>query len=289
MLYLILAVLGNCVQALAVRFSEKNLHNRYAVTMCNYFFATALCYLMLGGVELTSFSQELRLPLLLGAGNGVVFISWLLLFQASVAKNGAALPVTFTKLGVLIPTIGSIAIFAERPGLLQLIGIAVALLALVMINLPQRQALAQSGAENAAPHRRFDPWLLLVLLIGGLGDFNSKIFESFGLPELDSLFLLVTFGVAFLLSIGAWLWHGGGISRRDLAFGALIGIPNQLTTFFLLQALMRLPAYLVFPVYSVGVILLISLLGLLLFGERLTRRQYLSIGLVCLALVCLNI
>ncbi|NLF80230.1 MAG: EamA family transporter [Clostridia bacterium] len=283
MLYLILAVFCNCLQAVAVRYSEKNLHNRFAVTMCNYFIAALLCFLMLGSLTTADIKSGWQLSIGLGFGNGVIFIMWLLLFQFSVSRNGAALPVTFTKLGILIPTLGSIIFFSEQPDLPHIVGIVLAPLAVVLFNLPRR---GQGGQKRIS---RFDPWLLLVLLAGGVGDFNMKIFETFGDPGLDNFFLLIIFITAFLLSIGVWLAKGGGINRRDLLFGALIGIPNQLAAFFLLQSLMHLPAYVVFPVYSVGVILLISMLGLLLFGERLTRRQYLSMGLICLALICLNI
>ena len=199
------------------------------------------------------------------------------------ARAAAALPVTFTKLGILIPTLGSIIFFSEQPGLLHIVGIVMAPLAVILFNLPRRDPDGQTKSG------RVDPRLLLVVLAGGLGECNSKIFQTFGEPKLDNFFLLITFITAFLISIGIWLGKGGDINRRDLLFGALIGIPNQLAAFFLLQALMHVPAYVVFPVYSVGVILLISLLLRLLCQEKLTRRQYLSMGLICLALVCLNV
>ena len=59
--------------------------------------------------------------------------------------------------------------------------------------------------------------------------------------------------------------------------------------FMLLLALERLPAFLVYPVFSTGTILLVLLLSALLFRERPGRRQLLGILLILGALVLLNV
>lgn len=283
MFFLVLAVCSNCAETIAVRFSEKNLHNRYAVTMFNYIVAVIMCYFFMGGMPAFATAAGDTFPLFLGIFNGVVFISWLFLFQISIRHNGAPMSATFTKLGILLPTFGSIVFFSETPSVLQVVGIIAALAAILLFNLPQRV----TEAVPAKPNYKF--LLILVLLIGGMGDFNSKIFESFGQASLNGLFLFYTFLVALLLSILIWLKKDRTANKRDLLFGILIGIPNQLTTMFLLWAIMKLPAYIVFPVYSVAVILLVSLLNSILFKERLSAMQRFSMALVCFALVCLNI
>lgn len=280
---MILAVCTNCAETIIVRFSERNLHNRYAVTMFNYVIAVVVSYFFIGSAPIFSWTADYRFPMLLGIFNGVVFITWLLLFQVSVLHNGAAMSATYTKLGILLPTIGSVVFFAEAPALLQIVGIAIALLAIVLFNLPDANLNPVPKSNN------FSYLLILVLLIGGLGDFNSKIFESFGNPDLDGLFLFYTFVVALILSIVAWFVKDRSANKRDVLFGVLIGIPNQLTTMFLLWAIMKLPAYLVFPAYSVSVILLVSIVSSLIFKEKFSHLQLFSMVLVCIALVFLNV
>jgi len=282
-IFLLLAVLSNTMAAIMVRFSESNLHNRYAVTMFNYLIAVLVSYFFIGRTPVFSWTADYRFPLLLGIWNGALFIAWLFIFQVSVRHNGAPLSATFAKLGVLLPTAGAVVFFAEKPSILQIIGIAFALLAIVLFNLPESHGAA--GPEKS----RLKLLLFLVLLIGGVADFNSKIFETFGNPALAGLFLLVTFVVALLLSLVVWLVKDSSVNQRDVLFGVLIGLPNQLTAMFLLLAIMQMPAYLVFPVYSVGVILLVSLVNGLIFKEKLTGRQQAAMALVCLALVLLNV
>ena len=49
------------------------------------------------------------------------------------------------------------------------------------------------------------------------------------------------------------------LTGRDVLFGVLVGVPNFLSSRHLLAGLTQLPAFLVYPSYSVGVILVIRL------------------------------
>ena len=77
---------------------------------------------------------------------------------------------------------------------------------------------------------------------------------------------------------GKWEW----------AFGFLIGIPNFFSSKFLLRALTDVPAVVVYPVYSVATILVVTLAGVVLFRERLEKKQWLGLGIILAALVLLN-
>ena len=77
--------------------------------------------------------------------------------------------------------------------------------------------------------------------------------------------------------------------RQDLLFGLLIGAPNYFSSRFLLLSLNDVPAVIAYPTYSVGTIVLIALLGVWLFHERLSRRQTLAMGMILAALALLNL
>ena len=290
MISLILAIFSNSAESIVVRFSEDNLHNRYAITMVNYLVAVVMCLFFIDWGKGFGIGGEYNLPLFLGIFNGALFIAWLWLFQVSVRKNGAPLSATFTKLGVLLPTIGSIVVFAEQPGAVQYVGIAFALAAIVLFNLQTDEGgEAVADSESVKSAGGFSLLLIVILLIGGMADFNSKIFESMGAADLDGLFLFYTFLVAFIISVVLFLRNNRAVNKNDIKYGILLGVFNQLTTMFLLWAVMKLPASVVYPVYSVAVILTVSLVNGIIFKEHFNSLQWLAMALVCVALVCLNI
>ena len=68
-----------------------------------------------------------------------------------------------------------------------------------------------------------------------------------------------------------------------------MGVPNFVSSRLLLAALTKLPAFLIYPCYSVGVILVISVASFFLFRKRLNRCQMGAAGMILGALVLLNL
>lgn len=86
-------------------------------------------------------------------------------------------------------------------------------------------------------------------------------------------------------------WSAGGraLPAGICCWGRLVGVPNFCASRLLLAALTRLPAFVVYPCYSVGAILVISLCSVLLFHERLSRRQWGAVGMILAAVALLNL
>ena len=79
------------------------------------------------------------------------------------------------------------------------------------------------------------------------------------------------------------------IDGKALLFGSLVGIANFFSAKFLLGALGQLPAVVVFPTYSVATMLVVTLVGIVFFRERLGTRQWIAFATVIAALIMLNI
>ena len=128
-----------------------------------------------------------------------------------------------------------------------------------------------------------------MLVSGGVCDTLSKVFEQTGSPALAPQFLLYTFGLALTLCILLMLAKKQRIGKTELLFGVMIGVPNYFSAKFLLGALESLDAVIVYPTYSVGTILVITLAGVAFFRERLSKRQWIAVAAILAALVMLNI
>jgi len=157
-------------------------------------------------------------------------------------------------------------------------GIFGAIAAIVMIRMEKGGQKAKSAAG-----------LLLLLLGGGSTDAMSKVFEELGHAAQKNSFLLITFAVALIFCILLARSRGEGLTAKDAAFGLLIGIPNYLSSRFLLLSLAHVPAVIAYPTYSVGTIVLVTLLGKMLFAEKLSRRQLAALGVILVSLALLNL
>ena len=188
------------------------------------------------------------------------------------------LSATFMKLGLLVTMVVSVCLYGEIPGVWESLGFLLAVFAIILINYRK-----ESGTVSS----KFS--LIWLLLCGGMADAMSKIFEESGIPGMGDPFLFFTFATALLLCGIYMVLKGQRIGKPEVLFGLMIGIPNFYSSRFLLGALGKLPAVIVYPVYSVGTILVVTLTGLLLFRERLSKRQWIALGIILAALVFLNL
>lgn len=277
MLFLVLATLSSSVLALVLK--RLNSGNTYGVYFFNYVTCALLSFLTL---EDKALWRGDPLPLWLGAVGGLVYLASLAVYGYSIRKSGAVLASVFTRLGVLVPIGISVAFLGERPSWLQGAGIALAVAAAVVMNGLPRGRASRPGGKLLLP-------LLLTLLFNGCSDSMPKIFAYAGRREEDGLFVFFIFFFAGLFTLVLLLRQRKGLALRDVLLGALVGVPNFCASRLLLAALTRLPAFVVYPCYSVGAILVISLCSVLLFHERLSRRQWGAVGMILAAVALLNL
>ena len=279
MLNLIFAVLSSALVSIAMRLSKSHVKNNTAMLAFNYLLCSLFAWGDTGFAVLFPRAEGLSTAVMLGILNGFLFLAGLLLLQWSLRRNGVVLSATFQKLGLLVSLVVSVVCFGERPALWQWFAFALAVAAIVLMNY-------HPGGEKAGSMAG----LLLLLLAGGGCDTMSKVFEVCGNAALSGHFLLYTFLVALILCLLLIAGkHQSLPGKAEWLYGLVVGVPNYFAAKFLLASLKDLAAVIVYPVYSVATLLTVTLAGVLVFRERLSRRQWIALGLILVALVLLNI
>lgn len=276
MLYLVLAILCSSSIALIFKFSETSNMNRFVVTTSNYLiaFITSLVLTLVEGTPWTLF------PVWLGSLAGVFFFLSFYLYQRSVRESGASLSGAFGKMGILIPMILSVIIWNEMPGLIQWIGIALALLSILLVNLPSKRE-----------RKTFHIDLIFLFIFGGMAEFFNKIFQKYAADSSDkNLFLFFVFFSAFVISLifSFIKKNRKQFAPKDFFTGLAVGVPNLFSSFFLIMSLDHLKTAVVFPIYSAGSITLITLASTFFFKEKLKTKEILSIIVTIIALILVN-
>lgn len=297
--------------ALLLKYSETGQYNRYAVTTANYVMAFCFslvlssgdavamtCYFPLpesflyfmdewravigGGSILFSLGASFFWALIIGFAGGLFYCFGFIYIQKSIRENGVGITGAVAKLGIFFPMVLSLILWREVPTEFQIVGIVICVIAMGIISYPF------DGSKRV---KRVNLTLLLLFLISGSAEFSGKFFEKYAHVELKSVFLFTVFFTAFWISLIFLIKNvrsGGRLGKKDLLMGLLVGIPNLLTSWFLISAFKHYPASVAFPIFSSGSILLITLGGAILFKERPTPREWRGIGMIVIAILLMN-
>ncbi len=278
MLYLIPAILCSAMIAIVMRISEDYTCAKMPKLAVSYFASMLLAgaHMLLAGQPLIA--KGSATPALLGIIGGALYLSAFLLLELNVSKNGIVLSSTFMKLGLLVPLIVSLAFFNEHPSTLQLAGALLSIAAIVLINLKGHNNIVQ-----------FKLGLILLLILNGVSDTMSKVYEHFGPVHLSDHFLFYIFIMAALLSAALTIIRREKVSKADILFGLLLGIPNYYSARFNLKALEYIPASIFYPSCHVGTLMVVTLTGLFFFKEKLSKLQWAAVILIFIAMILLNI
>jgi len=277
MIYLMLAMVSSMLISVVMRLGEKYSRGGTGMLAVNYVMCCGLSLAFSGSVQLFPEAEGLGKVLALGGINGLMYLAGFVMLQWNTSKNGVVLSATFMKLGVLVPTVLAILAFGETPSPAQIAGILAAVAAILLIQGGGRQ-------ETASPLG-----LIVLLAAGGAGDAMSKVYEEVGPAALKNQFLLYTFMSALILCTILCIVRKQPLGWREALFGLLIGVPNYFSARFLLLSLSQVPAVVVYPSFSVGTIVLVTLAGVLLFKEKLSRRKLTALGVILLSLALLNL
>ena len=278
MLFLLLAIFSSSMISIVMRFSSGKISANLSMLATNYFICSflgaAYAGFDLAAAEDPGFSRTVVIGLI----SGVLYLAAFVAFQTNTNKRGVVLSSVFMKLGLLVPIVASVLFFKELPTAVQIIGFCIAIFAILLINL-----------RNDGRGKGFGFGLILMLLLSGGADVMAKIFDVFAPQAHSALYLFYNFATAFTLCVLLVIQKKERPGFRELLYGALIGIPNFFSAKFLLASLTKLPAVVVYPSFSVGTMLIVTMIGVLVFRERLSKLQWGAMGAIVAALILLNI
>ncbi len=219
------------------------------------------------------------------ASLGILFILIFNLMARTSQQLGVSVASVATKMSFAIPVILGVVLYGEKLGYLKVTGIILAMAAVYFASL--KQTAMKVG-------RRFMLLPVLVFLGSGIIDSSLKFLEEhYVSPEEFTLFSASLFasaalsGLIFLMTQIRRL----KINMRNVLGGVALGIPNFFSIYFLLKALQSeyLNSASIFTINNVAIVMFSTLLGIVLFREEISVRNWvgivmavLSIGLVAL-------
>lgn len=298
MINLFMAIFCSSSNSLILKFAGTKSKNNVSLLLVNYIvavvFGSMLVVRNLGTLNMDALG---RMPMF-AVLNGIFYVTTFVMMQLNVKKNGATVTGSLSHMGLMIPVLVSIFLFADHPNRLQTFGVAVAIASLVVISIPSKDGTAGTSAGSASSASSTATtaaannlrWLLIpMLLLSGCADVMSKIFEAYCDHSLEDLFVSATFVVALALCVIVYFLSHERINRWDIGCGLVLGVSNYMSTKFMIMALYVIPAYMAYITFGLGVVVFINCVNALVMHEKLSRRDYIGMVLSMGAIVLLNL
>ena len=312
MLYLALAVGCSLAIGMIFKHAARQGLDRLTLLTSNYAaaFGTALVLLALGEADAGGGLEADAGLILLGTATGALFIVGFFLLALTTEIAGMSLAIGVMRTSVVVPFLASWLIWSEVPSAAQGVGLIVASAAFFLIARkappaaqPAPQPVPAHAPDVEPPVPTAAPLLSSAGAFGvlaglfacdGVISVSMKTFdEVFAAENSRALFLMMLFGIAFLIGlaivVGRGLRRGRWPGRAALGWGVALGLVNYGSVEFLLQAIRELSGPFVFPANNIALVIGAALLGVFFWGERLSRLNWSGLALAALALLLLNL
>lgn len=284
MIYLIVSVLISSLLFVIFKLFEVYKVNTLQAIVVNYITAATTGFIVYNGN--ITISQIPQTSWFWGTVFlGFLFISVFNLMALTSQQNGLSVASVAGKMSVVIPIIFGVWAYKESLHTLKIFGIVLALIAVYLT------ALKRKGIAN-----KNNLLLPFLLFIGsGIIDAAIKYFETRYLPEGGiPIFSATIFAIAAIIGIIILSFKAIqgmlNVTLKNIIAGICLGVPNYYSIYFLLKALNTegLESSTLFTINNVGIVMLTTIFGLLLFKEKLIAKNWYGITLAIISILIIS-
>jgi len=282
MIYLVISICCSVTVAILLKLAKRYKINIPQAVTWNYLFAIGLSMLFFRPA-LTDFNIASFNATYLALGILLPVVFWFLAY--SVKHIGIAKTDIAQRLSLFIPLLASYFLFGEEFSTLKIAGLIIGFLA-IFFTLYRKSGTKIQTAALLYP---------MVVFIGfGLIDTLFKnVAQLTHIPYTSSL--MIIFAIAFIISLFSIVFQYITRKRKpeliNFICGCILGFFNFFNILFYLKAhaAMAENPSIVFAAMNMGVIILGSLVGILIFKEQLNKINYFGLSLALLAIICITL
>jgi len=221
---------------------------------------------------------------------GTLYILTFYLIAETIKKSGITVATVANKLSMIIPAITAFFIYQnESLTLFKATGIITAIIAVVLTSIKEKNetGIIESKKYLLLP---FILWMLAGISDTVIGYVENRMLE----PQLIPTFLATLFSIACILGTILFLYNlitkKITFQFKNLLGGIALGIPNYYSAEFFMKALTYsgLDKSVLFPVISIGIVVLSSLGAYFIFREHLSTKNVFGIALAIFAIALMN-
>ena len=276
MLYVFISICFSVAVSVMFKLAKRYHIDVYQAITWNYSIAIVLTWLFLKPQLNHISSAPFALLVLLGLLLPLLFV----IIAASVKSNGIVRTDAAQRLSLFIPIAAAFILFNEVATTTRLVGLIVGLAAVICLIPWQKQTRDRKAGANS--------WVYLLAVFIGMGVIDVLLKQVSQLTIGTSLFIVYT--LAFIIALIGLFYQ---VFRKTMRFswphiliGWVLGIANFGNILFYIkahQSLAKKPS-IVFASMNVGVIVVGTLVGVIIFKEKLSLFNKIGLLLAILAI-----
>lgn len=282
MIYLLLSILASTIIFVLFKLFDKHQVNTLQAIVVNYITACSIGVIAYN--EPVNIEAIVKTEWFYGAVIlGFLFIGIFNVMAITSQRIGLSVASVATKMSVIIPVVFGIYVYHESAGLFKIIGIIAALVAVYLSSMKSGKRIKNKG---------YYIFPIIIFLGSGIIDTSIKYIETTYLPDNGiPIFSATIFCIAAIIGISLLtikkLQGKFTFNPKSLIGGFALGIVNYASIYYILKALDHetLESSTIFTVNNVAIILLTSLLGLFLFKEKLSTKNWIGISLAVISIL----
>lgn len=282
MIYLVISIFCSVTVAVLLKLARRYKINVLQAITWNYLFAIVLS-LVFFKPSVTELTTAKISPIYLVLGVLLPLVFWFL--GASIRNIGIARTDIAQRLSLFISILAAYFLFGDQFNTLKILGLVFGFTAIIF-TLYRKSNTPSSGGNWIYP-------LLVFLGFGFIDILFKQVAQIKDLAYTSSLVL--TFSISFFISLLAIIYLAAFKKQKlelvNFACGAVLGIFNFGNILFYLKAhrsMAENPST-VFAAMNIGVIILGTLVGILLFKEKLNRLNYIGLALALIAIIFITL
>ena len=316
MIFLLIAILCGSLFSVVFKLCQQRGIDTFQAILFNYVTAFIVTWAPMmwswargGSAPVNPLSEKW---LWMAALQGFFFCYGFALMSHSTRLSGVALTNAAARASLVLPVIASWLLLSQpAPAWFPVLLVIVAMLLMVV-----------QPSDAVQNRRRALLFLVLVFFFYGVSDFSLKLVQHVvatqhaGDEPLIARNLSALTGTIFFFamcySLVAVVWKNASARRaqsaacdekpalqtsantsiptswREIAAGMALGLVNMTCTSCMLRGLNVLSTSLYYPLYNIGIVIVGTLFGVLLFRERLRPSQYVGLAVAILAIALLS-
>ena len=282
MIYIILSIFCSVTVAVLLKLAKRYEISIVQAVSVNYLAALILCFLFFKP-DISSVSASAPWPIYIALA--ILLPGIFLILAASIRNMGIVKTDIAQRLSLFIPILASYFVFQENFNSLKIIGLIIGFPAIFLTFLKKPTEAKKDGS-----------WIYPVSVFLGFGviDVLFKQIALFkALPYTTSLFTIfcLAFIVSLIIVVILALLKKIKIQPINLVCGLILGLFNFGNILFYMKAhkaLVENPST-VFAAMNLGVIVFGSLVGVIIFKEKLNKLNYIGIILALIAVIIITL